>query len=748
MSKSRFILSAVGAALVAPSAFAQTWDDKVTITTGAQPVGQVVAELAKASGLPMSVSGLAQNDIVFMSLKDVTVRVAAEKIAAATGSKWVEEQGVFTLTRNAGDERRQWDADAKTRREEIDQAIAESTKQLDQAMTAKGANALAGGAYGVLGMIKLLPPDQLAGLEPDQRVVYSSSNTAMQRSLPAGAMNLARQIVADEIARTEAMVDRLKGVGNEQGRPNRALQGMMQQLDHMRSAKIGKVLLILQNQGGSMLIARADVIDAQNQILAGGSLMLQVDPNRRFRAPEQNPVNPGGEPLALSDRAKSLAALWRLNGGIKPGAMFAGAPAGGAVFEMTVVGGDLGASGAPQEQIADTVRSLAARPDVNEPLGFFASELLQLAADSEHAGIVACIPDAAMQPAADAVMANASAKKVWDDIKKMEMTATLMDGIYVVSPRLQSRSRYERMNRTAVAGLVADASKKGYPSLDDLGRYAMNSSRGAFSGPLDTRLIAIAHPEAGNALRRNANNQEALAIFSALGPQKRETMAKNKTVYPLSSIGVRDETTWLTYNSLDGPQYRSNTRMPNDMNAAERELVGAKMAIRQDAGGLAFMPTSATQIGPYRERTEMLPNGLPSSTTVSLSASLDSVLRASENQDQTARTAMLSPEALGAVRAQRDSPAFADARSKMPEYRVFTMAEQGNYVITITYADNYTMTRTLQEVQITPDAKPMAYADLPENIRQRADRTYQQTYEAMKNMKIGGGRGDGKVPPP
>jgi Asp/Glu/hydantoin racemase len=750
MAKIRFILGAVSAALVAPAAFAQTWDDKVTITTTAKPVADVVAELAKASGMPMSVSGLAKNDIVFISLKDVPVRVAADKLAAATGSTWVEEQGVFVLTRSASDEMKQWDADAKIRKTEIDDAIATTSQNLEKSRAGDNGNHQyqASGMRAAMALLRLIPSEQLAGMEPDQRFVFSTKTTSMQKSLPAGAMNIARQYLAEDIAWHEWSIQRTRELEQQNGRNPAGIQQTQASLNRLQNARIGKVLLIVQNQGGQMLVVRIDLLDMQNQLISTANLVLQVNGLRP--AANQNPPAVAGEPLKYSDRAKALAALWRRNsGGVGQtielsGALFLAVESSQVSFSLSV-------EPETPEQIEAAVRAMAARPDLVDPLDYFTSEMLRLAAESENAGVVACIPDSAMFGSAQAVLNAYSGKKVWADLKMSQMEAKLEDGIYVVSPRLQSLSRYERMNRSAVALLVAEATKKGYSSLDDLGRYATNSSRGAFTGPLDERLISIAHPEAGNGLRRNSGNQEALAIFAALGPERRENMIMSRSAVAVSGVGALEETRWMTYNSIDGPVWRNpNRRQGRGQNSFESiPIIGQVFLTEtfdfdQRGGGQGVAPGQ-----PYQERTEFLPNGLPTGTTVSLSSRLDSVLRSSENQDQNSRTALLSPEDLGAQRAQRDSPAFADSRASSPEYRAFMIAEQGDYTMTLTYADNYTMTRRLQEIKISPDSKPMAYADLPDDIRERIDEAYQKTYEALKNQRVNrSGNRTTQTPPP
>lgn len=761
MAHYRSLLGAVGAAFLCNGAFAQSWDDKVTMTVGARPVGEVVAELAKKSGLQMTVEGTAKSDIVFLSVKDMTVRVVAEKIAAATGSHWNDQGGIYRLQRTAAEERKQWADDAQLRKPDIEKAIATMVQAVEttrQQQNGRSTQMAGPGQKATAAILQLLPVDALAMMEPDQRLVFATKSTSMQKTLSGSALSTAKKFFAEEVAAAQQQYAAMQANSQNQGRPNRGLQAMERNLQMLRNAKVDRVLMILQNQGSMNCLVQLQVLDSQGMALMSGMLNLQYEAMRRGGNEQGGAAGGGPDALKFSDEATAMAALWRrtMRGDLE-GQFFSAIPALGAMFgeegsniALQVSGMTIG--GEEPEAIAEAIRTLASQPDQYEPLDYFVPELLRLAAESEGAGIVACIPDAAMQPAANLVLAGAGAKQIWSSIKDLQMTAELQDGVYVVSPRLQSRSRYERMNREAAAALVTAAKKKGYASLEDLGRYALASTRGAFTGPLDLRLISIAHPEAGNALRRNSGNQEALAIFTGLGEQRRRDMVTNNLTYPITSTNAKDETTWLTYNSLDGPQWRD----PNARNDRNRRGAGdnqvqlfqsVEMVI---ADGQVLQRGGNPQMRPAQERTDFLPSGVPSTTKVSMTSNANSMLRASENQDQTARTAMLTPEQIGAQRAQRDSPAFAEARASMPEYRSFTMAEQETYIITISYPDGFAMTRMLQEVRISPDSRPMSLGDLPEDVRRRIDAAYQQTYDAMKNVRVGranGGNGN-RTPPP
>jgi hypothetical protein len=731
MKKLRSLIVAAFAAAVVP-ALAQSWDDKVTLTTGARPVADVIAELYRVSGMPMAVEGLAKNDIVCVKLKDVPVGVAAQKIAEATGSKWVEKDGIRMLVRSAADERATWAADAADRESELRASMGRTEASLER-MRARGdasENAQIGRFATLLKLLQLITARPVAELEPTQRVVYANDPTSMQRALPAGGMSIVRDYIAGELAFLEAELADLKARLSQTGSSSQGVEEKQREVDRLRNAKTGKALFIVQGFGAGMFLVRLDVVDLQSHLLSTCNMMLETG------AADANPdTAPAvGEPLKLSDRATNLAMIWRQ---AAPRTVGMGQHVGGAV--------DVGLAEPERPlEINGSLREFAADPVSNEPLGFFAAELLQEAADAEGASLIACIPDSAMTPAADAVASRKSAKSVWQEIAKLDMTAHLSDGIYLAFPRRQSSSRYERLNRVATANLIAAATPKGYPSLDDLGEYAANTSRGGYFGPMAPILLAIAHPETGYALARNIPSQEVLAMFAALGETRRKGMIRDQKPLPLSTVDISNPASWLTFNAISGPSATFNLDADFPPGAIYDSNTNTVLVQGPDGSLQRF---SASDYFRYRERTDMLPTGLPAATTISLKSEGDTVIRATDTQNPTADPAFLIPEALGSLRAQRDSPVNAGVRDRLPEYRAFVIGRQNVYTLTITYADGYVMKRQLQEFQFAVDAKPLSYGELPKEVRDVVEDAYRIMLDTLKNPQgqVGGAT---RTPPP
>lgn len=768
-----------GLAVLSSNSLAQSWDDKVTLTVSARGAKGAVEELAKVSGLSLSTRGLAQNDVVLLHLKDVTVRVAAEKLATATGSNWVEENGAWVLTRTQNDEREQWKADAKARKDEIESAIKQMKdaaaegpaigqgnqgQNLDLAQMFQGRGGFARmqvqtpGARAALELIDLIPAEQLASMNPGERWVYATRATRMQKNLPSGTSNIVTRFIKNELAFQETMLQNManrnnggggnggnRGGGQEPfvqqtfevqgqrggGQQRFNFQQMMEQnLARLRNAKPGKTYLILQNQNGS-INAQLQVIDDAGSVLANGNLFLMLQQN-----PPANTGGAAGTALTLSDGAKGYAQLFNrpqaaqmLEGAIQIEGL--GEIINMVTTAMPELGMMLDGDDSP-EAVAEAVRNIIARPDLHEPLGLFTSELFISAADAGQISLVANLPDSAFQPSAALVTTGVGSEAFWKSLERMRMTYSTADGVITAMPQSLSKARYEQMNRTALAGLIADSTKNGYASLQNLGDYALDSSYGAFAKGLDTQVLRLAHFEGYQALRRNAGNQEMLCIFASLNASEKKQLTDGQQLRLASQGAADDHGAWLIYNSVDGPQvaYQRGTTF-----AGNRPGSFARAPeLLQNFGG---MPGRA-----FTERTDLLPNGLPNSTLLQMRSNAVSMLRASENLDQSNRSQMLTPEAIGAMRAQRDNPANANNRTRMPDYRVFTNATQASYTISILMPDQgLVMTRTLQETQVSPDAKPVTIDQLPSDVQQRIQASYQRTLEAMQRNRGGGGGG-------
>ena len=776
-----------GLAVLSSISLAQSWDDKVTLTVSARGAKAAVAELAKTSGLNLSTRGLAQNDVVLLHLKDVTVRVAAEKLAAATGSKWVEENGAWILTRTQADEREQWKADAKARKDDIEAAIkqmkdaaAESPaigqgnqgQNLDMGQMFQGRGGFqrmqvqTPGARAALELIDLIPSEQLASMNPGERWVYATRPTKMQRNLPSGTSTIVTRFIKNELAFQETMLQNMVNRGNNGGGPrgggggNRGgseepspqqffeVQGqrgggggqqrfnpqqmMEQNIARLRNTKPAKTYLILQNQNGS-INARLEIIDDAGTTLASGNLFLMLQ-----TPPANAPAAAGGNGLAMSDGAKGYAQLFNrpqaaqmLEGAIQIEGL-------GEIINMVttsmpelnmIFDGD-----ESPEAVAEAVRSIIARPDLNEPLSLFTSELFVSAANADQSSLVANLPDSAFQPSAALVTTGVNNEAFWKSLDRMGMTFTKSDGVVTAMPKSLSKARYEQMNRNALAGLIADAAKNGYASLKNLGDYALESSYGAFGKGLDMQVLRLAHFEGYQALRRNVGNQEMLCIYASLNAAEKKQLTDGQQLRLAGQGKADDHGEWLVYNSTDGPQ------VVNQRGATPGNNRPGEFAREQMFQGFMGVPGRA-----FSERTDLLPNGLPNSTLIQMRTNTVSMLRASENLDQSNRAQMVTPESLGAMRAQRDNPANANNRNRMPDYRAFTNATQASYTISLLMPDQGLMiTRTLQETQVSPDSKPVTIDQLPADVQQRIQSSYQRTLEAMQRNRGGGGGGGGR----
>lgn len=76
----------------------QGLDTKVEGAFNAQPVGRLVAELAKVTGVDLRATTSVARDIVVVRAHGASLKDLLARIAHVTGRKWTEKDGRYTLT--------------------------------------------------------------------------------------------------------------------------------------------------------------------------------------------------------------------------------------------------------------------------------------------------------------------------------------------------------------------------------------------------------------------------------------------------------------------------------------------------------------------------------------------------------------------------------------------------------------------------------------------------------------------------
>ena len=90
-------LSLVGGLLVG-CAVCAAQDQNVSYESVAKPVSKIVSELASQSGISLTVDPNSANHVLILSVSEVRLDDVLDRIANACSSKWVEKDGLRTLT--------------------------------------------------------------------------------------------------------------------------------------------------------------------------------------------------------------------------------------------------------------------------------------------------------------------------------------------------------------------------------------------------------------------------------------------------------------------------------------------------------------------------------------------------------------------------------------------------------------------------------------------------------------------------
>lgn len=749
----------MAAGLVMGSALAQNFEQPVTFEARAATTSQVLAELSRTTGINFMVNSLTGRDVIAVRAKGVPLIDVINGIANATGSGWVEEESGWRLVRSSADEDAQRSVDLETRAEKVRQAILRdqgevrsegSTFDAQKFITAyeEARNQprnqrnypRSASQRALLAIAASLKPADLAAIW-DERVVYATSPTRMQRPLPNNATTVIQNFLRDEIAVHRIMESR--------DRNNRRVP-YERNVDRFLNAPVGKAHVVVTRSGDNIQL-ELTIADMQGDRAVDVSYTLRLDPDQPNTS-GQLPGGSGSEPLGLPDSVRAAAGSWVG----PPQLMFGGdnvslrlADLGEQLQQLSSDQGQLlrlmeqeATSRQASQLLANyefifepetqepgqevpaiastlrTARTSMTRPTEIDPLSGHPSDLLWAMYGDDN--FVACLPDSLVHDTAQFIgNANATRGMAWQmALGAWGLTRDKVNSVEVLKPADMSDARDRRVSRPALEKLVQHVIATGDLRLDTLAEYALNAPyKGDSTKSLDVRVMRQIREDLDRQMMRvHSEEGDVLRIYGSLSPQARQQNAAQggQLVNTLPGAG-RDNVYSLVFYSRSGPQImipreggRGNTfaqNVPGEFQRQQREQ--ERRMQRADV-----------------ERTDALPTGLPQGASVQIVIRRSDQVRAIESA--TGRSRTMSPQQLGQYRAQLDDPRYAERRPRMTQYNAFVPVSRVDYQIIIRMGENITLTRNLTDMAEPPGVNPAGYDGLPNNIRSAIDEAYKR----------------------
>lgn len=775
-----------GFALTAGS-WAQDTAKKVTFRAPAAPAKNLFPELSKAAGVTFTTSPQTADEVLLVDVKEVPFEDLMKQIAKVAAAEWRPESDGYRLIRSQAmqnqQEREYYDARAaliKQKQTQLQQelskqkpltpesareAAAQQQRQTEEvngairegrplqpirfdsaAMSANPASRL------MKKLVSMLNPGDLARMEANTRLVFSSFPTRAQRSLPSGANRAISDFVREHQIWLEAQ---------PRWAADPTVTQFVSPFPAVRPMQggLGKVLLVATRMMfGTDIQCELMVADAAGNIVGRQFQILSMNEAEAFRGATPETVAPsaaptGEKPIELSASAREHAELIAQSPTRGADVFIMSAPAalprgGAAAARVTQVnsiairadGAPSGGGSAARLPVSDAWRRAMNQPEKSEPLGFAVSELFMGLAAQHGTNLVASLPDQALVPLSARARQTFTPSQLLEIAKSsLELNVEEKDGWLSVMPKYPALARENRVDRDELGILLSGIQKEGRMSLDALARYA-NSRRNPVPTPgFDARYVSVLHPQSFNDFNQATFNWRMLQLYAQLTMGQRQHLSNNGTLSlgslsPSQSNVVRS----MVYDDQNGPML-----MPDPTESGPREETRTSFVMRQGGQIMTYGGNGGKLTD---ERTEFLPNGVPTNGELKLTLSTEEGVVASR-KDGGADPRYFTAESYGAYMGLAPNILIAGTNApSMPQYDQFRPATMRTLDFQFQLSPRAYMTKQLRDSWSPPGARDVAFNGLPDEFRAKAEEAAKRMKDARGTIQIGGPQGGARPP--
>ena len=581
--------------------FFQVTDAKLTLTrVAAAPA--LVAEIAKATGRRLEVSKPLATEILMVCVENAGVDEVLAKLAVAASARWTPTENGYRLVADSPVRNIEASAERARRLQTLKAGIEKKRAAYaksratddDEAKAALVGSFLGGGS--VDAFVPLLDLATLANMEPGDRVVFASNPNGAQRALDGDAGSIVASWIAthNKSATTmgegmDAMPDEIAGL----------MQGPLGERMRRMTQPVGAAptkLLVVATRGGNALMGglmpgvrlEARAYGANGALLLNEQGSLDTDLLSMYaRLGQAKTAVPATKrtPILYSEDAKALIAL---------------SEAGGAP-----TGGDFSAG----FHVPDTLRKRLFAPQTVDPLALIPGEGLAAYAKMRRLPLVACVPDAAYGVGI-LEKAPETLEEVAEGLKGSGSMRLVPDSTFLVVRAAEPESaRRNRLDRDALAALMASVEANDAPGLDPLARFALNSPspernpivRSFLTQFVPTSLFSFS----------GAPSWDALRLFAVLSTEQRNVLAAGGRV-SFAGLDPRGQ------DAVRGMLYGAQDTLTVEREGKTPEVDPFPSMMRMFMGG--------NGVDARDEPTEIAPRGLPDAGYLQASVAADTIV--------------------------------------------------------------------------------------------------------------------------
>ena len=726
--------------LASASVYAQS-RQTVTYQHVATNVGTVLSDLSKITGKSFVAGKSLANDIVILAVKDMSVQLLMDKLAEITAGTWEESAGEFTLVRSSSRARAQEQTEFKARQKKVVDAIAALQPGAKKKDGGSGQMALSmtfggfGGApttKAINRLLALADATSIAAIDVDGRLVFSTSPTAMQKSLPDSSFAILSDLVAEQNEAARKQAENQQTETPQMAEMRKAMEKMGMGGGGKITSTPTKALLIVSRQGffGGFNI-QLRLFDRQGAVVHNGSTMLSIGGDGLFddaiftsgeggtsvaistdgaivdqvdpKAPKPATIGPKEDPIKFSEISKQLKELNGMN--------------------------------MQQKKMSSELRDRLLHPELYDPLSFSQSEALLAVADAKDLDVIAMLPDSVISMFSfGAAGGNETPSSHLKWLLENKRLKVVNDGkTLMVVPATPADNRRYTFNRKVLGEFLVACAKIETPGLELTASFALKSP-----SPSENRAMGfylrIFTPGLVNGGMMGSNSWDMLRLYGAMSPDQRQGLLAGRTI-PLANFSPEQRA------QLSKMVFGANAKL--DVATGRQNQKSDEFSWDSMMGGMF-----GGQAQTFREEpTEIMPNGIPGAGFLDVVVKKDYfVVVADENSQMADMMGGMGIDELAMLKYFQEDPKMSEVSGMIPRINNVKLGDRLTLDFNFTLAPRVTYHQKLTDDQIDKSKDAVSMSSLPSDMQARIDKRVEQM---KKNpFPFAGFMGRQSAPPP
>lgn len=514
------------------AALIQSAVPRVTVIARGATIGSVLKEVSKQTGVAVDAAEQIRDEVVIVSVKDASLPEFEQHIAEVLGAQWSKGGGVMRLVRPASLERAQAATERRLRIAEVTAGVEKLRKRVaaqaefnetsarDVAQALDLINTKYKGhlsdSPGLEATIELEPktpsgrlaiaavaslsPEQVADVDPGERIVYSTDPTQMQRRLPGRIGAAIERYRSEQRLYTQAL-SRLP-VGQGSGR------FAVSDADPSKQDEVAAVIIVTaRSPYNPNLTVDVHLVRKDGVFIGGARSLLDLGES----SPTEKPIAQGKAPLS-DDSIRFVAASIQLQKG------------------KTFL---------DDQYLLDQLT----HPEKHDPLSYVVSDGVFTLGKEQN--VIASVPDIGFIETAFTAIANPKELDLgrFSNWLTNNCEVKQTNGWFSASPKRKVQTRSLRVDRGTLGQFFRRCIENSGIQIDDLAQFVSMMPRN-YMDTIAPMLAFFVLPDLNAAV--NDRTVEILRVYGRMIPDQRALLATGKPIAVENLV----EASWADLNHL------------------------------------------------------------------------------------------------------------------------------------------------------------------------------------------------------